>query len=71
LEEKHIYVSTTSACSSKTRTVSNVVSQLGKSDKVAGSTVRLSLCYETTQEELETTLKVIIESIKKLNEVKK
>ena len=71
LEEKHIYVSTTSACSSKTRTVSNVVSQLGKSDKVAGSTVRLSLCYETTQVELETTLKVIVESIQKLNEVKK
>lgn len=71
LEEKQIYVSTTSACSSKTRAVSKVVSKLGKGDKVAGSSVRLSLCFETTQEEIETALEVIRESIKKLSELKK
>lgn len=71
LEEKQIYVSTTSACSSKTRTLSKVVSQLGKGDKVAGSSVRLSLCYETTQEDIETALDVIRENIKKLSELNK
>ncbi|MDF2557021.1 MAG: cysteine desulfurase [Bacillales bacterium] len=71
LEEKQIYVSTTSACSSKTRALSKVVSELGKGDKVAGSSVRLSLSFETTQEEIETALEVIRESIEKLSELKK
>lgn len=69
LEEKQIFVSTTSACSSKTKMISKVVSELGKGDKVAGSSVRLSLCFENTQEEIETTLEVIHQSMKKLSEI--
>ncbi len=71
LEEKQIYLSTTSACSSKMKSVSKVVQAMGKSEAIAGSTVRVSLCYETTESELMVALETIKSSIVRLSEVGK
>ncbi len=68
LEEKKIFVSTTSACSSKTRSVSKVIKALGKSEAVAGSSIRVSLSYETTRAEMMTALETIKSSITRLSE---
>lgn len=51
LEEKEIYVSSGSACSKGK--VSGVLSAFGVSDKDADCTLRVSLCAETTAEELD------------------
>ena len=56
LEEDEIYISTQSACSSNT-TVSKAVLSLTKDEKRAASSVRISISYLTTKEEINTFLK--------------
>lgn len=56
LEEKGVYVSTTSACSSRHRTVSHVLLAMGLPEDEAACSVRLSLSRFTTQEEISYTL---------------
>ena len=51
LEEYEIYISTQSACSSNS-TKSKAVYALTKDDKRASSSIRISLSYKTTKEEL-------------------
>ena len=53
LEEKEIYVSTTSACSSKQKTVSNTLTAMGIPSSTASSAIRLSLRIHNTMEEVE------------------
>ena len=67
LSNKGIYISSVSACHSKGEAASYVVSALGKDDKLAHNTLRVSLSSETTMEELEifiNELKNILETIK-------
>jgi len=66
LEEKEIYVSTTSACSSKTKKISEVVKSLGKSDQIAASAIRVSLSFETDKSELDAVLEAIRETLDKI-----
>jgi len=54
LEEEDIYVSTKSACASKTSEVSHVLLACGLSDKEARQAIRVSLSFENTQKELNT-----------------
>ena len=56
LEEDEIYISTQSACSSNT-TLSKAVLSLTKDEKRAASSVRISISYLTTQEDLDTFIK--------------
>ena len=51
LEEKEIYISTKSACSS-TDTMSNSVYALTKNEELSHQTLRISLSYLTTEEEI-------------------
>ena len=51
LEEKGVLVSTGSACSSKKRHISRVLSEMGINPDTAESAVRFSLCPYTTREE--------------------
>ena len=51
LEEKEIYVSTTSACSSKQKKVSNTLTAMGLPNARANSAIRLSLSYSNSMEE--------------------
>lgn len=67
LSNKGIYVSSISACHSKREMPSYVIAALGKGDRFAQNSVRVSLTKETTIEELETfvkELKNILETIK-------
>lgn len=53
LEDKQIYVSSGSACSSNKPSVSATLKGIGLSNDEIDSTVRFSLCYDTTKEELD------------------
>ena len=67
LSNKGIYVSSVSACHSKREAYSYVVAALGKSEKLAHNTIRVSLSKDTTISELEVfikELKNILETIK-------
>ena len=67
LSNKGIYVSSVSACHSKREASSYVVAALGKDEKLAHNTMRVSMSNETTIEELEIfvkELKNILETIK-------
>lgn len=59
LEGKKIYVSSGSACSSNKPAVSRTLKGIGLDDKQIDSTIRFSLCYDTTKEELDYTVESI------------
>jgi cysteine desulfurase len=53
LAEQEIYVSTQSACSSKQLEPSRVLLAMGKTEEIASSAIRISLSYETTDQEID------------------
>lgn len=65
LEEKEIYISTKSACSSAD-SMSNAVYALTKDREISNATLRVSLSYLTTNEEVEEFLKIFDECYNKL-----
>ena len=65
LEESDIYISTQTACSSNS-TMSKAVLALTKSEERASSSIRISLSYLTTKEELDTFLEKLKECINRL-----
>lgn len=69
LEARDIYVSTTSACSSKSKTASKTLLAMGVNQKNAESSIRISLSYENKLEEASIILKAIKATIEKINEV--
>ena len=56
LEDKEIYVSAGSACSSNKPAVSRTLKSIGLKDSLLDSTIRFSLCVDTTQEEIDYAL---------------
>ena len=64
LEEKGVYISTQSACSSS-NTTSKAVLELTKCEEQARHSVRISLSHKTTDEEIENFLKTFGEVYKK------
>lgn len=71
LEQKGIFISTTSACSSKKKAISKTLLAMGIPDEVAESAVRVSLSYESTMQEAETFIAAVSIAIKQLGEVMK
>lgn len=63
LEEKEIYVSAGSACSSNRNSVSRTLEAIGLKKDLLDSTVRFSLCGATTKEEIDYTLEALEEII--------
>ncbi|WOD64045.1 cysteine desulfurase [Niallia taxi] len=63
LEEKGIFISTTSACSSKINTVSKTLLAMGVPEHIAESSFRISLAYENNKKELEEAMTVLKETI--------
>lgn len=57
LEEKGIYVSAGSACSSNRPAVSHTLKSIGVEKELLGSTLRFSFCFDTTEEEIDYCLK--------------
>lgn len=69
LEEEGIYVSTTSACSSKRNAPSKTLIAMGVPADQAESAIRISLSYENTLQEAEKVVKAVSNSVKRLREV--
>lgn len=68
LESKEIYISTRSACSSKTANTSRVMKALGIDEKIASSAIRISISSLTSYEDIDTfiyALQEILRTIKK------
>jgi cysteine desulfurase len=63
LEDKGIYVSAGSACSSNKPSVSRTLKSIGLKENLLDSTVRFSFCVETTTEEIDYALQVLGEVI--------
>jgi cysteine desulfurase len=61
LEDKGIYVSSGSACSSNRPGLSSTLAAIGLKDDLMDSTIRFSFCFATTREELEYTLEQVKE----------
>ena len=59
LEERGIYVSSGSACSSNHPAISGTLKAIGTEKKYLDATIRFSLCYDTTEEELNTCCEVL------------
>lgn len=64
LEQKDIYVSTGSACSSHKKGFSHVLEAMGVSDNLAEGALRFSLSYDNTEEEIDYTVKALAEAAK-------
>jgi len=69
LEDKQIYVSTTSACSSKQKALSDTILMMTNDEALAISSLRVSLSYENTMEEAKrfiAELKIVLENLKEV-----
>jgi cysteine desulfurase len=69
LEEKGIYVSTTSACSSKRSTPSKSLLAMGVDKERAEQAIRISLSYENTLQEATQLVDAVTACVKQLGEV--
>jgi cysteine desulfurase len=63
LEDRGVYVSAGSACSSNKPTVSRTLTGIGIKNELLGSTVRFSLCVDTTEEEIDYALDAMRELV--------
>ncbi len=70
LEQRGVFVSTGSACSSKKKTLSHVLTAMGVGDSRAKSSVRFSLSLDNTSEDIEYCLGAVKESVKSLSGLK-
>ncbi|MEH7747968.1 cysteine desulfurase NifS, partial [Neobacillus drentensis] len=71
LEQKGIFVSTTSACSSKKKSPSKTLLEMGVPETLAESAIRISLSVENSIEEASTALEAFKESANQLRKVMK
>ncbi|MFD0827273.1 cysteine desulfurase family protein [Neobacillus sp. M.A.Huq-85] len=71
LEEKEIYVSTTSACSSKKKSPSATLLAMGVPDELAESAIRISLSFNNTENEAIDALSAMKEASEHLRKVMK
>ena len=71
LEETGIYVSTTSACSSKKKTPSKTLLAMGVSETLADSAIRISLSFDNKIEEARMVIAAIEVAAKRLRRVMK
>ena len=70
LEQKEIYVSTTSACSSKRKTPSRTLLAMGVPKYLAERAIRLSLSYENTNEEARKFISAVKQVANQLGKVR-
>lgn len=66
LEEKYVYVSAGSACSSNKPALSKTLKAIGLNNNLLDSTVRVSFSVHTTKEEVDYALEQMQEIIPKL-----
>ncbi|MGG3466370.1 cysteine desulfurase family protein [Neobacillus pocheonensis] len=71
LEQKGIFVSTTSACSSKKKSPSKTLLSMGVPENLADSAIRISLSFDNTEEEAKAVLIAIEKIANQLRKVMK
>lgn len=69
LESEDIYVSTTSACSSKGTGKSHVLESIGLNDKEIEGTIRICFSYENTKEDIDFAVKVLKDSVDEIRNI--
>lgn len=69
LEQKDIYVSTTSACSSKSTEKSHVLKSMGLKDNEIEGAIRFCFSYEITEEDIDYTVEVLKQSVSEIRRV--
>lgn len=69
LEQKKIFVSTTSACSSKRKSPSKTLMAMGAPESLAESSIRISLSYENTEEEATSVISAVRTTLNQLRKV--
>ncbi|MDN3018215.1 cysteine desulfurase family protein [Paenibacillus sp. BSR1-1] len=71
LEQNGIFVSTTSACSSKKKSPSNTLLAMGVPESLAESAIRISLSFDNTEAEALKVLSIIEKTVNQLRKVMK
>ena len=66
LESEGIYLSTRSACSSKSENISRIMAQLNLDKEIASSALRISFGEHTTSEDIDKFCYYLQESLRKL-----
>lgn len=69
LEQREIFVSTTSACSSKKKSPSKTLLEMGVPESSAESAVRISLSFDNTEAEAKTVIEAIEKTVNQLRKV--
>lgn len=69
LEQEQVYVSSKSACSSKEEVPSRVLKAIGLSDQEAIGSIRISMGYDTSEEDIEKCAETLIQVIPRLQQV--
>lgn len=69
LEDKDIYVSTSSACSSKGTSKSHVLKAIKLTDKEIEGTIRICFSYENTTEDIDYAVEVLKASVKEIRDI--
>lgn len=69
LEDKDIYVSTTSACSSRGTDKSHVLKSIGLKDEEIQGAIRFCFSYENTMEDMDYTIDVLKESVREIRQI--
>ena len=69
LERDEVYVSTTSACSSKAKKVSGTLAFMNKSQEEITSSIRISLNFENTLEEAQQFVRIFNKTLSELRKV--
>lgn len=71
LGERDVYVSTTSACSSKKNAASPTLLAMGIEEELSSRAIRISLAFGNTIQEAKKVVEIIKETVKKLGKVMK
>ena len=69
LEDKGIYVSTASACSSRGTEKSHVLKSIGLNDKEIEGAIRICFSYENTKEDIDYTVEVLKTSVEEIRKI--
>lgn len=69
LEQHKIYLSTTSACSSKGTDKSNVLRSIGLNDNMIEGTIRICYSYENTKEDIDVFVEELYKAIKEIRDI--
>lgn len=69
LEDKGIYVSTSSACSSRGTEKSHVLLALGLSNRMIEGAIRFCFSYENTKEDIDYTIEILKKSVEEIRQI--